>query len=345
MRTKAWLPPCAVLLFWFLIAPRLPQAVIEAYHTWYQRFLPGPLWVTSALPFSLGDVLYLIALLWLLRTAALLLLRRQRWRLSKLLWGLALISSVFYLCWGLNYFRRPLYERLGFKRQRETPTQALALYDYLLRQAKHRRSQIHTFHYKATEGAAINEMVQAGYERLPQRLREQRVPLFVKPSLYSTLLSYSGISGYYNPFTFEAQVDANIPTVQLPFTLCHEAAHQYGVAPEDEANFYAYQAARHAPDIEFQYAAYFEALRYSLAHLLRHYPKQGRARLAALPPAIRSDFRRVRAFYQKYRNGTYALTDFLNDKYLKTNRQKRGGASYEHFYQLLLADYTRKRTP
>ena len=83
-------------------------------------------------------------------------------------------------------------------------------------------------------------------------------------------------------------------------------------------------------------------MRYTLRHLMRVYPEAARARLDSLPLGIRSDFKRVAAFHNKYRNATYAVTDFFNDTYLKANRQKRGRASYGYFYYLLLADYNRK---
>lgn len=333
--------PASLLLFWFFIAPHLPKAAIEIYHNAYQKWISIPLSITSHIPFSLGDELYFCALLGLLRM--LLYRMRRRWSgwALKLLRGAAWITSLFYLGWGANYFRRPLHERLHYEQRRATPERALALYDALLREAERRRQQLDSLHLDLRDIATLNELIQEAYERLPFPLREASVPVFVKPSLHSRLMRYTGISGYFNPFTFEAQADVELPTVVLPFTLCHEAAHQYGVGPEGEANFYAYQAARHSRDLRFQYSAYFEALRYALQHLIREDPKRGRARLKALPPDIRSDLKRLEAFYERYYSKAYAVSDFLNDKYLKANRQKRGRKSYDSFYDLLLADFNR----
>ena len=54
------------------------------------------------------------------------------------------------------------------------------------------------------------------------------------------MLSYLGISGIFIPFTCEANVNATLPDWEIPFTACHELAHQRGFAREDEANYVGY---------------------------------------------------------------------------------------------------------
>ncbi len=55
--------------------------------------------------------------------------------------------------------------------------------------------------------------------------------------------NYLGFTGYYNPFTGEAQVNTTVPQFLLPNIALHEMGHQIGYAKEDEANFSAYLAA------------------------------------------------------------------------------------------------------
>jgi hypothetical protein len=59
----------------------------------------------------------------------------------------------------------------------------------------------------------------------------------IKPSLLTPLLNYIGTSGYYNPFTSEAQMNYQMPVFNRPFVACHEMSHQMGYGAEDEANF------------------------------------------------------------------------------------------------------------
>ncbi|NHX22211.1 DUF3810 domain-containing protein, partial [Escherichia coli] len=49
-----------------------------------------------------------------------------------------------------------------------------------------------------------------------------------KPSIFSFIMNDTGILGYYNPFSAEAQYNPNLPDTYLPFTLAHESAHQLG---------------------------------------------------------------------------------------------------------------------
>ena len=49
-----------------------------------------------------------------------------------------------------------------------------------------------------------------------------------KPSLFSYIGNYLGYTGYYNPFTGEAQVNTTVPLFIQPFTTCHEMGHQLG---------------------------------------------------------------------------------------------------------------------
>ena len=85
----------------------------------------------------------------------------------------------------------------------------------------------------------------------------------LKPNLYSGLGNYFGYTGYYNPFTGEAQVRTDIPQILTPAIACHEVAHQLGYASEDEANFIAYLLCSHSNNIYFKYAITLELIDYA----------------------------------------------------------------------------------
>ena len=76
----------------------------------------------------------------------------------------------------------------------------------------------------------------------------------VKFSFYGYLANYLGFSGYYNPFTGEAQVNTTVPRFVQPFTTCHEIGHQLGYAKEKEANFCGFLATKSSPDPAFRYS-------------------------------------------------------------------------------------------
>jgi hypothetical protein len=76
--------------------------------------------------------------------------------------------------------------------------------------------------------------------------------------LWGWLGNYVGFTGYYNPFTGEAQVNTTVPKFLQPFTASHEVAHQLGYAKEMEANFVGYLAASHSTDTLFRYSVYLD---------------------------------------------------------------------------------------
>ena len=49
-----------------------------------------------------------------------------------------------------------------------------------------------------------------------------------------------GYGGYLNPFTGEAQINGQLPTLAFITTSAHEQAHQSGIAVKNEANFLAF---------------------------------------------------------------------------------------------------------
>src|SRR5207237_4159011 len=85
-----------------------------------------------------------------------------------------------------------------------------------------------------------------------------------KEVVLSPLMSYLGIAGIFIPFTGEANVNATLPDCEIPFTACHELAHQRGYAREDEANYIAYRACRAHPDRDFRYSGPFRAALYTI---------------------------------------------------------------------------------
>ncbi len=89
----------------------------------------------------------------------------------------------------------------------------------------------------------------------------------VKQMFAGTIGSYSGFLGYYNPFTGEAQVNTTAPDFVIPFTTCHEMAHQLGYASESEASFVGYLVTKYNNLPVFNYSAYFDLFSYANAEL------------------------------------------------------------------------------
>ena len=87
---------------------------------------------------------------------------------------------------------------------------------------------------------------------------------FVKKSIISRIYLYQGVSGYINPFTLEAIVVEEIPSIDFSITVLHEQAHQLGYAAEEDANFLAFISSINNQDPLIQYSGYVFGLSYLL---------------------------------------------------------------------------------
>lgn len=303
------------------------------------------------IPFSVGDALYVIAGCWLLYKLwgfALLVLRKQlnKAHLKSILLKSIVITItfliIFKLFWGLNYYRVKIIEQLQTDNSIYTTAELITLVDSLVMQTNR---QHYLLAGNDTLPTAIEWNNSTGYDKAYRAYSFLTTPKLtikcpnksIKSSLFTTLINYSGVSGYYNPFTGEAQINTAIPGLSLPFTVCHEMAHQAGYAAEDEANFIAYLVCEANPDLSFQYSGSLSALLYALRELqlldrkafLEHYKKVTRG--------VKKDIRIIHDYWRNIsKTLSYVLDIYYND-YLKLNNQRSGIKSYNEMTALLIA--------
>jgi hypothetical protein len=158
------------------------------------------------------------------------------------------------------------------------------------------------------------------------------------PYLAGWILTRVGISGFYFPFTGEATVDRAMPDASIPFVAAHEMAHQRGTAREDEASFLAYLACRESGLAAAHYSGALEAFGIAYRSLWQASPESGRAMQGRLLDAgPRADREAIRAFWERHEGKAAAISDRVNDLYLKANAQRAGVESYGLAVELLVA--------
>lgn len=159
-----------------------------------------------------------------------------------------------------------------------------------------------------------------------------------KPVLASRLLSLVGITGFYFPFTAEANVSVNWPRFCVPATLCHELAHRAGFMREDEANYLGYLACVNSEDPLARYSGYTLAYDHAM-NALYGQDQAAWARINRQRSAAVAGDRTARSLMAaSYRGPLQDLGDAVNDGYLKAQGQSSGTASYGLMVDLLLAD-------
>lgn len=326
--------------------------VVETYYTRgiyvfiskTQRLLLG--W----LPFSVGDLLYAALIVFLIicciRGIRRLLrrnLRPIRWRSGwlRFLFALLLLYVVFYALWGLNYSRQGIAAQFGLSDEKVTQ-QDLDTLVQLLHNRINRDITLVPLKERAmlSDRSLLFKQAEDAY-----RITEKAYPFLdsrpvsVKASLFGELMNYTGVQGYYNPFSGEAQVNMTIPAFLLPSVVTHEIGHQVGYGMESEANFLSFLTSRKHPSIHFQYATDFVMYVYASGMLFLMDSVKVKQYNRTLHPQVRKDFAAYRAFYKKYENRVEAVIDWLYGSYLRANNQPAGEQAYDEVVFWLVGWY------
>ncbi len=302
--------------------------------------------VLGWIPFSFGDVVYGILILWAIHW--LYQNRKMNWK-AKTLSVLGVVSIayfIFHLLWAFNYYRLPLFEKMNIK----TDYSDAQLLDF----TKKLIVKTNEIHLEITKDTAkkvvvpfsqtvVFEKSLVGYTNLSKEYSffTYEIPS-QKKSLFSYVLTYMGFGGYLNPFTNEAQVNDMIPMYNFPSTACHEMSHQMGFASESEANFIGFLASTKNDDLYFKYSGYSHALRYCLSNWEIRNEKISKQLLKEINPGILKNYQESRTFWESHQTFIDTAFHVFYDNFLKLNQQKDGLDSYSKFVDLMVNYYEKR---
>nr|WP_255702548.1 DUF3810 domain-containing protein [Salinimicrobium sediminilitoris] len=315
---------------------------------WYSNWVYP---ITSALlrralgflPFSLGDFLYTLLVIMLIRWIVLRIRQRfkepKRWILNSLAM-LSLIYFCFNLFWGFNYYRLPLHTALEIDNDYNT--------EELVELTRDLIATSNELHFSITGNDSVKvdipyskgeilKLSVEGYSNIEDDFPEldYNIPS-LKRSLYSIPLTYMGFNGYLNPLTNEGQVNTRIVPYKIPTTASHEIGHQLGFAKENEANFLACLTTMNHPDKYFNYSGYTFALSYCLSELYRRDPELAEQLAQTLNFGIKENYREVQEFWERHKNPFEPIFMFTYNSFLVANNQPEGMRSYSYVVALLV---------
>jgi hypothetical protein len=344
------------LLFLLLIAIcirifALRQDWVEQYYTFglYPVLSSTLRTLFGWVPVSIGDLLYIAAFIWLtVKTWKVLRLLRNREAKAYLSWMLLwkylklglLVYIVFSLFWGLNYYRQGIEKQLSLKLE---PYSVQDLYDltvvlqqrlnsYAERVDSVQRLQYNDNHLLFPKGQNAYDQVEETYPFLSYS------GLSIKSSLFTPVGHWFGFTGYYNPFTAEAQLKSSIPVFLKPFVVTHEIAHQLGYAKENEASFVAFLACKNSSDSNFLYSAYFEMYRDALFECRLTPNRELTETLSKnIHSRVKWDVHDMRLYLLHNKNYVEPFMTGIYDNYLKLNNQPKGKATYNEVIAYLIA--------
>ncbi|TYP72872.1 DUF3810 domain-containing protein [Aquimarina intermedia] len=321
-----------------------PEFIEEYYSNGIYVYISRGLRYTFGwLPFSFGDIAYIILIIFLLRYSYLNIIKRKpAWK--TIAWDTGATCSILYACfhllWGMNYYRVPLYKTLHLDDQ-YTQQELISVTEALIKKANAIHEQL-----EPNDSLPINspytkedifDITKKTYEQASIDFPSLKLyPQSIKNSLISLPLTYMGFSGYLNPVTNEAQVNSYILNYRAPTTSCHEQAHQAGYAKENEANFIAAIITIHDKNPYFKYSGLTFALKFCLNDLYKRDEQIAMCLADELRPGIRENYREINAFWESYQNPIEPYFKSTYDRYLKINNQPNGMESYNYMVALLV---------
>jgi hypothetical protein len=358
-----WIVPLILALL-IVVVQFFPLWIEKVYSThWYVSLSRILRVLIGWIPFSFGDILYILTGILIfegfLKETVLLIRKQCSWhRLGKKLQHLIRVLLWLYiwfnLTWGLNYSRLGIAYQLQLHRLEYNKRDITQLTGQLIQKLNECRRQLKDSVLPQPPLPSIFTEAIRCYQSVAKEnpFLTYRNPS-VKASLYSSLGNYFGFTGYYNPFTGEAQVRSDVPKVLLPFIVCHEMAHQLGYASESEANFVGYLAASSSSDVYFRYSVYMDLFSYAQGEEIRMYLMDNdttglKATLSqnrnTLDTLVKNDRREIREFFYKRENKISPVISGIYDQYLKMNKQEAGIKSYDEVIGWVLAYQKRKNS-
>jgi len=324
------------LLFYFFSRSSF---MVDVFYNFFEFQKDFHLKLFSWIGFSFGDLLYVFLIFYVIYLLIKIYTSREKKRFILTLFILInLFYFIYQIFWGMLYFQPPLIKKLPEKEPTIEEIKTLA--EKYLAFSITERSKVQTdkngvfviHNLNDTENEIINLQKQ-----IPTtiNIKKNSVTNSIKPSLFSIGMNYSGILGYYNPFTAEAQYNKNLPSTYLPITMAHESAHQIGYAREQEANFIGYLIGNASENPEIRYSTYYFTLKQLLNALWEQEPVFVQEILNRYSAGMKKDREFEHQFMEQHQSILDRILGVTNDAFLKFNQQE-GSVTYSYFVDLLV---------
>ena len=300
-------------------------------------------------PFSIGDLLYALLVIFLLyriirifRNKAKTGIRWPRIILTSVNF-LLLIYLLFNLMWGLNYNRPGILSRLNITETAYSEYDLMRLNSYLVDRVNVSKREWLDVGQRYPSNSQLFKMVEEAFLKAAEKYNFLKYDhASIKPSLWSLAGNYLGFTGYYNPFTGEAQVNTTTPKFLHPYTACHEVAHQIGFAKEMEANFAGALAAMNSTEPLFRYSVYLDLFFYANRNLyLTDSAAANNFRKELIHP-VKEDIDEWRLFRLKHRSFMEPVFRWAYGKFLERNQQPQGIMAYDEVTSFIIAYYKKE---
>ncbi|MBR3861759.1 MAG: DUF3810 domain-containing protein [Oscillospiraceae bacterium] len=307
--------------------------------------------LTAPLPFSLGE--------WLIAAGVLALLVYALWTVAGIIrqgdralrlyrFVLSCLTALVLVYAGFSYFWGVYYDCSDFEDQSGIRGRAVSAgeLETVTRYFTDRVNALAPLVRRDAEGRCREELWTIfDHSRVLYHAVEQTVPCLAgdevpaKPFFFSRILSRLNFSGFFFPFTAEANINTDCPTALTAATVAHELAHQRGVAQEDEANFVAVLACLSDGDPVFCYSACLLAYIHLGNALYEADYDAWLDNYARLSAPVRADLAENNAYWQQFKSPVSQVSDAVYTGFLHSYGQTLGLKTYGKCVDLLVAYY------
>ncbi len=249
----------------------------------------------------------------------------------------------FCTLWGIYYYTSDFEEQSGIHAQ-PISTEALeTVTRYFTALLNDYSAQV-----QRSEDGRFAEDMDAVFEYSPQLYEAVSLAhpclegpaLRPKPFLFSEALSYMTFTGFFFPFTAEANINVHSPDCMIPSTIAHEIAHQRGVAEEDEANFVAVLACLEDGSPAYCYSACLMAYTHLGNALHKADYDAWLDNYSSIAPEVLEDIGCNNSYWDKYNDtAVNSASDAVYTGLLQSYGQTDGLKTYGKCIDLLVAYY------
>jgi hypothetical protein len=296
--------------------------------------------IFSWIPFSFGDILYILLGIFILYSIITCFKKKSR---NNSLLRLLIVVNIFYfsyqIFWGMLYFQTPIIKKLSSQEEPTVEKAKILALKYLAKCKETRKlvAEDKNGVFMITDLETIQKDILSQQAKLPKNISDKKAPEInsFKPSVFKNVMNFTGILGYYNPFTAEAQFNSQLPNTYIPFTSAHESSHQLGFAREQEANFVGYLIGIDSKNLELRYSTEYFTLKSLLNFIVNEDQEFVKSVLKNYSPEMKKDRAYEKAFILKHQGLLDEFFGFTNNLFLKSNQQE-GAITYSYFIDLLL---------
>lgn len=322
----------------------LSESVVQPFHHALAE-------LNSHIPFSVAELIWALGLIaasvYIIYQIVLLIIRKDRLKRVYIIFMTvlsiaSLIYALFCMLWGIYYYGDDFQSRSGIKSGDISAEELAVVTEYFALRANEYADAVTRnedgFYVCDREAilARSDEVFDAVVGEYPcldgPRVRAKGV-------FFSRIMSYTNFTGFFFPFTAEANVNTDFPPALFASTVAHELSHQRGVAKEQEANFTAMLASLCYGDTDYCYSACLLAYVHLGNALYKADYAQWERVYGLLDERVVKDFSLDTYYWRQFDTPVQTVSNTVYEGFLQSYDQKLGLRSYGACVDLLVNHY------